>query len=186
MSLVSLEEVFVNGEMKCEDKFSRLIKSFQDHCIVSEDKKECIKSPAFTSDVYEDRHNQNVEDHLSPNNASQNACFGLDPNTSFGIDCRHSNADYQVTIPGKVTLLEEDSEYAVMEPSCHSVSVYDAVETSTFSSIHRLIRSPSDIMTSPNEKNASVISLCSSDDEEFESESGLFLIDLCNSSTNSS
>ncbi len=186
--MVSHEEAFVTSEMKSEDKFIRLIKSFHDHCIVSEGKKECKKSPVFSSNVYEDLHNQNVEDHLFPEHAPQNACFGLDPNTSFGIDCRHSNADYQVTIPGKVTLLEENSDFAVMEPSCYAVSLYDAVETSAykFSSSHRLIRSPADILTSLKEKNATVISLSSSDDEEFESESGLFLIDLCSSSTDSS
>jgi hypothetical protein len=190
LSLDSSEEVCVDSEVECEEKLSHLIKSFTDHCRVSEGEKECRTSTDLGSNLYEKYDNQDVEGQLFPENSSQNASFGLDANTSFGIDCRH-NADYQVTSPGKVTFLEEENDFALMEPFCNSVSEYDTVETfangfsSTYSAYSE-IRSPSDTMSPTKEKNITVISLCSSDDEEFQSEGGLYIVDLCNPPTNNS
>jgi hypothetical protein len=179
--------VCVESEVESEEKLSHLIKSFQDHCRVSEDRKECRKSEDLGSNLYEKHGNEDVEGHLFPENGFQNLSFGLDANTSFGIDFRHNNTDYQATSPGKVTLLEED-DFALMEPFCYSVSVHDTVETSAngFSSTYSEIRSQSDIMSPTNKKNVTIISLCSSGDEEFQSEGGLFLLDLCSPSTNNS
>lgn len=157
---------------------NHLIKSFQDNCQISEDKKG-HRATAYICGT-------TTEDH-DTSNSTVHADFGIEADTSFGIDCRYNSIDYEVTMSSDFPFQEECRNLLFMDPFIPSVSVRDVDDKSIQSARHHSERKCTIIqmdLLSPSDKSVSLICLSSSSDEEGQNEREV-LIDLCSNSTNS-
>jgi hypothetical protein len=184
--LASSNEAHIEWEGGEEQAVNHLITSFQDYCQISVDKKGRRATACICGTTDEDRDTSDNTAHFFAENATQNPDFGIEIDTSFGIDCRYNSIDDEVTISSDSPLQEECRNLLFMDPFTPSVSVHDVDDKSIHSARHHRKKKFTLIqmdLLSPSDKSVSVICLSSSD-EEGQNEREV-LIDLCSNSTNS-